>query len=255
MPKKLRAKTHDFYYNAALYDSMFNLSWDIAFWKKWCKKAGPSVLELCCGTGRVAIPLIEAGFDYTGIDSSNIFLTAAKKKAKVLKGEYSFFRRDIRTFNLKRKYDSIIIPFNAFLHMYSYKDAQKCFAVVRKHLKKNGLFIIDIFNPDLKFLVRDPKRRYGHKRLKNYKNLGLKVSETIVHYDKTTQINHILWYFNFKDKPREVKKHLYLRIYFPEELMALLDYNGFKVIKRFGCHKGSAFTSESRNQILIAKSK
>ena len=122
--------------------------------------------------------------------------------------------------------------------MYHYKDAEKCFRNVKKHLYKNSLFIIEMFNPDPKYLVRDPNKRYLHNRLKAKSGLSFKHTENNI-YDKTTQINHNKWYYKFNGVKKEQVKHLYMRLYYPQEFEALLDYNGFKIVEKFGCHNES----------------
>jgi len=50
-----------------------------------------------------------------------------------------------------------MIPFNSFSHLYTYKDAEKCFKSVKKHMYKNSVFIIDMFNPKFQFFTRESK--------------------------------------------------------------------------------------------------
>ena len=48
---------------------------DIEFYKKVIKKYNvKNVLELCCGTGRIGLPLIESNIDYSGIDTSQNYI-------------------------------------------------------------------------------------------------------------------------------------------------------------------------------------
>jgi len=57
---------------------------DVAFYRSLAEQAGGPVVELGCGTGRVAIPLAEAGFDVTGIDRSAGMLARARMKTEAL---------------------------------------------------------------------------------------------------------------------------------------------------------------------------
>lgn len=41
---------------------------DISFIMEWVKRVGGPVLELGAGTGRLAVPIVEDGFSYTGLD-------------------------------------------------------------------------------------------------------------------------------------------------------------------------------------------
>lgn len=252
--KNIEKHTLEFHEGAEIYDALNNFDDDIPFWKKWCKKTGNSVLELCCGTGRVGIPLLEAGFDYVGVDYSKSFLKSANKKAfkKLQMKKPVFIFQDIRKLRLGRKFDSIIIPFNAFAHMFHYKDAEKCFAGVKKHLNPGGLFIVDMFNPNPTYLVRDPKKKVHVGTRSGVDGLAFEINEVNV-YDKATQINHIRWFIKLKGKKKIKVDHLFMRLYYPQEYEALLHYNGFKIFKRFGGWDESEFCSDSRQQVVIAK--
>jgi len=254
--KVLDKITIDFYDDAEIYDAINTFDNDVKFWKKWCKKSGNSTLELCCGTGRVGIPLIKAGFDYYGIDNSKPFLKVAQEKAKGLKGKFSFSLDDMRSFKINKKFDSVIIPFNALSHLYSYKEVEKCFLSAKKHLKKDGLFIFQVFNPNPLFFLRDPKKRYSFfdKTFITKSGTSFTLSENNI-YDKGTQVNHIKWYYKIKGQKQEIVKDLTMRMFYPEELLALLDYNSFEVVKRFGDFSERPFHADSMLQLVVARVK
>jgi hypothetical protein len=58
----------DFDRVADLYDVYVRFSDDIPFFLEACANAGGTVLELMCGTGRLSLPLIEAGVALTCVD-------------------------------------------------------------------------------------------------------------------------------------------------------------------------------------------
>jgi ubiquinone/menaquinone biosynthesis C-methylase UbiE len=80
------------------------------------KKENGNILELCCGTGRLTIPLVQEGYHITGIDNSTAMLKQAK--AKKLNLPISFLNADIRTLKLPELYDVIFIPYNSIHHLY-----------------------------------------------------------------------------------------------------------------------------------------
>jgi ubiquinone/menaquinone biosynthesis C-methylase UbiE len=53
---------------------------DVPFWRQLALSLGASVLELGCGTGRIAIPLARAGVDLVGIDRSSPMLSRAQRR-------------------------------------------------------------------------------------------------------------------------------------------------------------------------------
>src|SRR5262245_54794074 len=77
---------------------------DVAFWRRVTAAARGPVLELGCGTGRVAIPLARAGVDLVGVDRSAPMLARAVKRARALAkrgANVSFVRGDIRALPLR----------------------------------------------------------------------------------------------------------------------------------------------------------
>ena len=145
------------YNNPALYNACTNHKIDdIPFYQYWAKEANGSILELACGTGRVAKPLLDKGYNYTGLDLSPVFIDHCKSKYP----NGQFITSDMRDFNLGQKFDLISIPFNSFLHLYTEDEMNRCLKSAQNHLAKNGQFLLDIFVPDPEFLYRDPNKRY-----------------------------------------------------------------------------------------------
>src|SRR5512135_3400883 len=66
-----------------LYDQIFEgFDFDIPFWRATSSAAGGPVLDLGCGTGRVLMPLLEAGVDADGVDLYEPMLERARAKAE-----------------------------------------------------------------------------------------------------------------------------------------------------------------------------
>jgi SAM-dependent methyltransferase len=107
---------------------------------------GP-MLELGIGTGRVALPLHEAGVDVAGIDASRAMVS--KLEAKPRGGEIPVTIGDFAAFDLGRRFRAIYVVFNTFFGLLT-QDAQvSCFASVARHLGQGGVFVIEAFVPDL----------------------------------------------------------------------------------------------------------
>ena len=135
-------------YDASIYDGMNTNIDDLPFYKRWLSKNKDArILELCCGTGRLTIPLAKEGFDITGVDITASMLEKATIKAAEANLNIKFIEADMRALDLPQQYDLIFIPFNSIHHLYTNDDLFQTLQTVKKHLKKDGLFIFDCFNP------------------------------------------------------------------------------------------------------------
>ena len=77
---------------------------DIAFYDRLAQAAGGPVLELGCGTGRIALALAQAGLSVTGVDVSAGMLALARRKSERLAAAASrcltFVEADMARLNL-----------------------------------------------------------------------------------------------------------------------------------------------------------
>lgn len=224
---------------------------DFRFYLAAAKKAGGPVLELACGTGRLTIPLKKEGIEITGLDLAAPMLERARAKAAEAGLEVPFLRGDARKFSLGRKFRLIFMAFHSLQHLDRRGDIEGLFASVAGHLAPGGRFIFDVFNPNPLCLVRDPEEMlpvaYYHDPAGDNKIL---VNETYV-YDKAAQVSRIVWHYRSEKTGKTVKKALNLRCFFPEELLALAHYNGFRVAARYGDFRSRSFTGASKEQILV----
>jgi SAM-dependent methyltransferase len=129
---------------------------DVSFFRRLAEKAGGPVLELGCGTGRVAIPLAEAGVTVVGLDRSPDMLAIAEGKRTALspavRRRVRFVEADMTDFRVGRRFGLVFAAFRVFMHLLD-PDAQlACLAAVRRHLRPGGLLVIDVFDPKLGWL-------------------------------------------------------------------------------------------------------
>ena len=227
---------------------------DIPFYITQAQKANGPILELACGTGRITIPIARQGFDITGLDISPGMLKVAHEKAGRENLTCTFILGDCRNLSIPRKSNLIFIPFNSIAHIHDRRSFGAMCDSVKKHLTKDGHFIVDIFNPKLEILISDPNKRFAVAEYENPHGHGtVSITECNV-YDKATQINHIKWYYKVGNE-EEFAVELNMRIYYPEELDNMLLYNGFEIVEKLGDFDGQSFESDSPKQLVICKIK
>lgn len=115
---------------------------DLAFYAKACQGAS-SVLELGCGDGRVLNTLDVP--HRAGLDLHGGLLQAAQAR---LGKDVELHTMDMRTFELGRTYERILLPFSGVYCMLDDDDIAACFERVRAHLEPDGVFILDAYRAD-----------------------------------------------------------------------------------------------------------
>jgi SAM-dependent methyltransferase len=242
----------DLIYDANIYDGMNTNLADLQFYKKWLpKNMDARILELCCGTGRLTLPIAKDGYDISGVDNTSSMLEQAKVKASEEGLKVTLIEADIRTLNLQEKYDLIFIPFNSIHHLYENKDLFKAFNVVKNHLKEGGLFLLDCFNPNIQFIVKGEKEQ---KEIATYTTKDGRdvLIKQVMRYENKTQINRIEWHYFINGAFNSIQ-NLDMRLFFPQELDSYLERNGFKIIHKFGSFEEDAFNDNSEKQIFVCQ--
>lgn len=243
----------DLYLAAELYDAVHlgPHKGELEFYQRLAARLGSRVLELACGTGRLSVPLAAGGLALTGLDLSPTMLERARRKAAEAGISANFVWGDMCQFNLGQQFDLIFIPINSICHLHTRAEIENCFRCVRQHLAPGGRFVVDVFNPSFSILSRDPNRWYEVGEYADTQGQPLKLVEQN-RYDPATQINTITWRFE-RSAGQVVERTLTMRQYFPQELDALLAYNGFEIEHKFGKYGEKEFHAESTQQILVAR--
>jgi ubiquinone/menaquinone biosynthesis C-methylase UbiE len=123
--------------------------------------ADKRVLEIGCGTGRLMMPLVAAGFNVVGVDESQGMLNIAQVHLESVvtatKGRYDLIAADARTLALtgEAPFGFVYIPLNTFLHNLTREDQLAMLRTVRAHMAAGSTLSIDLppndeiaFQPD-----------------------------------------------------------------------------------------------------------
>lgn len=251
MEEKIKTvyKVGDLIYDATIYDGLNTFLSDLQFYKKWMPtNKNAQILELCCGSGRLTIPIAKK-FSICGVDNSATMLMQAKQKAKKEGLKIDFIEADIRTLDLPNQFDLIFIPFNSIHHLYQNQDLFDVLNVVKKHLKEDGLFLLDCYNPNIHYIVEAEK---GKNKIAEYSTSDNRkvVIEQTMNYENKSQINRIEWHYFINETFHSIQ-NLDMRLYFPQELDAYLKSAGFTILKKFGNFEEEEFSDASEKQIFV----
>ncbi len=260
----------------AAYDIEVNNAAGIAFYTALAQETGGPVLDIACGTGRVTLPIAQLGIPITGLDLVPGMLERARRKSVGL--PIQWITGDARTFDLEERFKLIFLTGNAFQAFLTRADQEALLERVHAHLHDEGLFAFETRNP----------RWASHKILHQeaqWRNLGdpptrrplianletnleeeawpntsdsagreVRITRTQA-YDHVAQILHWTtyrrWHVGAEEQTRIARTAL--RYTFPQELDALLHYNGFSVIRRYGDWDLEPLSADSKSIIVVCR--
>lgn len=141
--------------DAELYD-LYVGDWrgEIDFYLSMAQQAqanGGAVLEVACGTGRVAIRLAQAGIDVTGLDRSAAMLDIARSKSAGL-NNIRWVQADMRDFELYQQFGLAIIPGHAFQNIHTAADQVACLTCIHGHLAPDGTLVVHLDHQEMDWL-------------------------------------------------------------------------------------------------------
>jgi SAM-dependent methyltransferase len=244
------------YLDGQAYDAMFYGGDDLPFWLELARLHGDPVLELACGTGRVTLPLARAGFSVTGLDAAPTMLEVARARAAEAALDITWVEGDMRDFDLGTRFRLILCPANAFLHLLTRADIEACLAAVRRHLAPGGRFALDIFIPKPELLVEAPSRHLPFGEYDDPAGRGHVIVTHSYVYEAHSQIKRINTYHTLQRPGVADEVHtgtLDMRMLFPQELDALLDYNGFSITGKYEDYAGTPVGPASGKQLTVCK--
>lgn len=247
----------------------------IDFYMELAQQTGGPILDIACGTGRVAIPLARAGFEVTGIDIVPAMLEQARRKSVGL--PITYVDGDARDFHLDTKFRMAFLTGNAFMMFLTRADQEGLLARVREHLAPGGLLAFETRNP----LWAMPKARPFDSATYSvmferdggfFANLETDEEETVwesyidaqgreVTIANSQVWDHVNQWMTWKGvrrwqengAPHERTSHITVRYTFPQELQSLLHYNCFDVLHTYGDWDKSPLTGESMNMIVVCR--
>lgn len=225
----------------------------IAFYCDLAKSIGGPVLEIACGSGLVTISMAARGLDLTGVDLSRPMLEHARKKAEAQHLDIRWMEADARFFDLETRYKFIYLTGNAFQAFLQREDQEALLASVKRHLAPDGIFAFETRNPSGHDLTDQPEEEFDQ----SYTSIeGYQVSVySTQRYDLLTQIMYWTSFRCWNDGEGDHSKetHIACRFTYPQELEALLYYNGFQVIGQYGNWDKQELSASSSSIITICK--
>ena len=233
---------------ADVYDLYVTSDLDIGFYIEEAIKTRGKVLELMCGTGRVSVPLLEAGVDLTCVDASAGMLARLEERLHARKLKARVVRADIRHLDLgEEKFELALIPFHSFSELASPRDREVALRAVHGCLREGGRLVCPLHNPAIRVRSTD-----GALRLNGSiptADGGLLVISGFETLNESSGVVDRLQYYEFFDASNELvaKRALPMRFALIDRIRftELVIAAGFVPVALYGDYGRSEYLEES----------
>ncbi|MBD3278754.1 MAG: methyltransferase domain-containing protein [Candidatus Aegiribacteria sp.] len=248
--------------SAVFYDyiTMYKERDDQEFYLEMASDTNGKILELGCGTGRILLPLAREGNTITGLDSSAAMLDVCRKK--LLREDDGTRKRvtlaagDMRNFELKDSFQLVTVPFRGFQHLLTVEDQLQCLGRVREHIAEDGTFVLDLFNPSMKYILDESRKdEFGREPpfempdgstvTRRFRNPSVDLASQIIDC-------RIIYRIEKPDGKSLERTHSFkLRYLFRYEAEHLLERAGFRVRKVLGDYGGNSFGTDWPGELIL----
>ncbi len=249
---------------AGYYDLFYSPTKDIDFWLDVAQEMGSPILELGCGTGRLILPLAEAGYTVYGLDVSTKMLDTARKKQEKqpdISENVTLTLGDMRDFSLPCKFNLIIAAVSAWWELHTPEDRLKAAQSALNHLKEDGSLIID-----KALYTKKDLQGYRFKILRHIGTIALESDQSLSCFEAdtfdekaTTHNRKKIFFLDRVSASGQIERQVFQFVFSyipPDQMLEELEQIGFREITMYGGYDRRPFdmSSESNErQIFVCK--
>lgn len=235
---------------------------DLDLYLALAARTGGPILELGAGTGRISVPLAEAGYRVTAVDLNSAMLQRARDRARAAgiasDDRIEFVEADLLGLSLPAgaTFRLAIIALNTLFLLASRSAQRDAFATLARHLAPGGLAVVDVWLPDADDLARyDGRLILEYERLDpTSRNLVTKVAAA--QHDAASGIVNLTSVFEEGAQgtaPIRYVRRDTLRLVSADELRDFAESAGLEVETLAGGYDLEALGPGSERAIVIAR--
>ncbi|MEM7625690.1 MAG: class I SAM-dependent methyltransferase [Planctomycetota bacterium] len=240
--------TNDYREDAArFYDLWADPFDDASFYRQQLPSPDADVLELGCGTGRVLLPMAESCRFIHGVDHSPGMLAICRRKldeAAISPDRARVEQGDITALDLGRTFDLITAPFRVMQNLETDAQIAGLLDTVRRHLAPGGTAFLNTFCPrgDRESLYAYWSVRDGTAYEEKDTAIGrMRITDDCRRFQTDPLIVFPVLRYEHVEGGKVVdaaELPISMRVWYPDELTAVITSAGFRVTGRFGGYAG-----------------
>ncbi len=229
------------------------LTADLVFYLHYAQQADGPMLELGCGSGRLLLPLSQAGVELTGVDTSPAMLALARQK---LGDRVELVEGDMGAVALPGRYALAIVSVNSFMHLLTTAEQLAALENIARHLQPGGRLIVDL-PPGDELFHQDADARLTLERQFVDPATGHQIMKQVVsRIDWAAQQQTVIHVYDELLPDGRLKRTVVpmtLRHVFRYELALLLDKTGYRLENLYGDYDLSPYESGCPRMIAVAR--
>ncbi len=244
---------------ARLYDAENQeLTEDLALYSALLEEVGGPVLDVGCGTGRVALHLAAEGARVVGLDISGAMLKRAQDRLAGrpdLAGRVTLWETSVTEYEGAERFGLAMIAYNGFMHLRAQVDQLAALGRIAAALREDGLLVIDLPNACEAYAAEDEAGLVYERTFTDPDTGHLVMQQSISQIDRVAQMLSVTWVYDIIDSAGVVRRMLApltLRYTFPAEMDLLLRIAGLERLQCYGDYDRSPFVDGCPRMIVLA---
>jgi ubiquinone/menaquinone biosynthesis C-methylase UbiE len=228
---------------------------DVPFWRQLAVSARGAILELGCGTGRIALPIGRAGSQVVGIDRSEAMLARARQRVRRgrLQHRVRLVRGDIRHLPFSSRFAVVMAPYGVLQSLLRERDLKATLSAVYDVLEPGGTFGIELV-ADLpsweeyrkRISLRGWRARHGGSRITLVETVRQDAARKLTIFDQE--------FSETRGQHRRIHRFsLTFRTLTVPQMTRRLEAAGFEVTALLGDYRGAAWDRRADVWIVMAR--
>lgn len=204
---------------------------------------GKRILDVGCGFGRHSIALAERGIKVVGVDSAPAMIEAARKRAgdRFPASQLKFLCEAAETFTAVEPFDAAIALLTTLGQVGETGENSGLVRQVYEALVPGGLFLVEV-----------PQRGPAVADMKTAERFGSEENYTKIKREYNSHSHYMTEHFEIKKGEIRNQFLLQYRLYSRQELVGLLETNGFHMTGFYGGYDGQPLTDKSGMMLMRA---
>ncbi len=222
---------------------------DVEFYRMLASEWEGAILELGCGTGRVAKALAAGGSEVVGVDTSPAMLALAPREPTA--GQVEWCEGDMRTLDLARRFALVLVPLGGLQHLETIDDLVATLETIARHLDDDGLAVVDIEAPSAEDFEVGPQPLVEHW---TRPWAGGQVTKLVsVDGAPSLSLRNVTWHFDVQPLDGPLRRHtaqFTMRTFTLGELELAGRLAGLQVAAAHGDYDGSPYDDGAQRLVV-----